>query len=594
MQPKHLAQIVHGNAKKYGNKSALRARVDGVWQSISWLELEQKVRATAKALLELGVREGDMVGIFSRNCPQWSIADYGILSIRAVSVPVYATDTAKRAEYIVNDAEIKIIFVGGQEQYDNVMSILPHSAHLKKVIIFDPQVKFLDDKNSLYFHDFLENGGKSTRDAELDKRLRQASMDELATLIYTSGTTGEQKGVILHHSNFHYSFIAHDDRLDVSDKDVSMCFLPLSHVFERCWSYYALACGMEIVYCEDTSKIIEYLQEAKPTIMCAVPRFYEKIYGAVFEKLETAPPSKKKLFLWAIKTGEQMYIRKKERQPIPALLSLKYKIADVLVLKKIQAVVGGAIRFFPCAGAPLSKKIEEFFHSAGICIKYGYGLTETTATVTCHENYFFRPGTVGKAIKGVEVKIAADGEILVRGPNVMKGYYKKPQETADVFVDGWFKTGDVGFLEDGYLTITDRLKELMKTSGGKYIAPQLVETTIGSDHFIEQSITVGDNRKFVSALIVPAFNVLEEYARNKNIKFQSREELINNPEIVAFYKTRIDEKQKELAEYEKVKRFTLLANPFTQESGELTPTMKVKRKVILKKYETIIDAMYKD
>lgn len=594
MQPKHLAQIVHGNAKKYGNKIALRSKSAGAWQSVSWLELEQKVRATAKALLELGVREGEMIGIFSRNCPQWSIADYGILSVRGVSVPVYATDTAKRAEYIVNDAEIKIIFVGEQEQYDKVMSILPQSVHLKKVIVFDPQVKLLDDKNSLYFHDLLEIGGKSTKDAELDKRLKQASTDELATLIYTSGTTGEQKGVMLHHSNFHYSFIAHDDRLDVSDKDISMCFLPLSHVFERCWSYYALTCGMEIVYCEDTSKIIEYLQEAKPTIMCAVPRFYEKIYGAVFEKLEAAPPARKKLFLWAIKTGEQMYIRKKEHQPIPALLSLKHKIADALVLKKIQAVVGGAIRFFPCAGAPLSRKIEEFFHSAGICIKYGYGLTETTATVTCHEQDFFRPGTVGKTIKGVEVRIAADGEVLVRGPNVMKGYYKKPQETADVFVDGWFKTGDIGFLEDGYLTITDRLKELMKTSGGKYIAPQLVETTIGSDHFIEQSITIGDNRKFLSALIVPAFNVLEEYARNKNIKFQSREELINNPEIVAFYKTRIDEKQKDLAEYEKVKRFTLLVNPFTQESGELTPTMKVKRKVILKKYEEVIEAMYKD
>jgi len=594
MQPKHLAQIVHGNAKKYGNKIALRAKVSGVWQTISWLELEQKVRATAKALLELGVQEGEMVGIFSQNCPQWSIADYGILSIRGVSVPVYATDTAKRAEYIVNDAEIKVIFVGAQAQYDKIMSILPESAHLKKVIVFNPQVKLINDKSSLYFHDLLEIGVKSTRDAELDERLQKGSTDELATLIYTSGTTGEQKGVMLLHSNFHHSFVGHDDRLDVSDKDVSMCFLPLSHVFERTWSYYALAIGMEIVYCQETSKIIEYLQEAKPTIMCAVPRFYEKIYGTVFEKLETAPPFRKKLFGWAIKTGEQMYIRKKERQPIPMLLSLKYKIADALVLKKIQAIVGGAIRFFPCAGAPLSKKIEEFFHSAGICIKYGYGLTETTATVTCHENYFFRPGTVGKTIKDVEVKISVTGEILVRGPNVMKGYYKKPQETADVFEDGWFRTGDIGFLEDGYLTITDRLKDLMKTSGGKYVAPQPVETAIGSDYFIEQIITIGDNKKYVSALIVPAFNALEDYARSKDVTFLSRVELINNPEIIAFYKTRIDEKQKDLSEYEKVKRFTLLVDPFTQESGELTPTMKVKRKVVLGKYENIIAAMYKD
>ncbi|HPK53305.1 MAG TPA: AMP-binding protein, partial [Smithellaceae bacterium] len=284
--------------------------------------------------------------------------------------------------------------------------------------------------------------------------------------IYTSGTTGEQKGVMLNHANFHFSFVAHDDRLDVSDQDVSMCFLPLAHVFERTWSYYALATGMEIVYCENTAKIIEYLQEAKPTIMCAVPRFYEKIYGAVFEKLEAAPFLKRKLFHWAIKTGGQMYRIRKNRQAVPVLLSLEHKIADALVLKKIRAVVGGNIRFFPCAGAPLSTRIEEFFHSAGVCIKYGYGLTETTATVTCHELYFFRPGTVGKAIKGVEIRIAADGEILVRGPNVMHGYYKKPRETADAFTNGWFKTGDVGLLEDGYLTITDRIKELMKTSGG--------------------------------------------------------------------------------------------------------------------------------
>jgi long-chain acyl-CoA synthetase len=593
MQKKHLAQIVQVNAKKYGNKAALRAKVAGLWKTISWRELEEKVRAVAKALLELGVREGEMVGIFSPNCPEWSIADYGILSIRGVSVPIFATDTAKRAEYIVNDAEISIMFVGGQEQYDKVISVLPQSAHLKKIIVFDPHVQ-LSAENSLYFHDLLEIGAKSSKDSELDARLQRASADELATLIYTSGTTGEQKGVMLQHSNFLYSFDAHDDRLDVSDKDVSMCFLPLSHVFERTWSYYALSTGMEIVYCEDTSKIIEYLQEAKPTIMCAVPRFYEKIYGAVFEKLETAPPLRKKLFFWAIKTGEEMYIRKKEHQQISLLLSLKHKIADTLILKKIQAIVGGNIRFFPCAGAPLSRKIEEFFHSAGVCIKCGYGLTETTATVTCHEQDYFRPGTVGKAIKGVEVKIEADGEILVRGPNVMKGYYKKPRETADVFAEGWFRTGDIGLLEDGYLTITDRIKDLLKTSGGKYIAPQLVETTIGSDHFIEQIIAIGDEKKFISALIVPAFNVLEEDARNKGIPFTLRLDLINNPEVIAFYRARIDEKQKDLAEYEKVKRFTLLTSPFTQESGELTSTMKIKRKVILQKYASIIDAMYKD
>jgi len=592
MREEHLAHMVRNKATQYGGRAALRAKSGGQWKDISYESLGEQVRAAAKALLEMGVKEGEMVGIFSQNRPEWTIADYGILSVRAVSVPIYATNTARQAEYIVNDADVRIILVGGAEQYKKIRSFFDGSPYLKKIIVFDDGVKLDGKEHSVYFRDFIEEGRVSEKDAELEKRLEEASVDDLATLIYTSGTTGEPKGVMLHHSNIYHSFIAHDERLDVSDRDVSMCFLPLTHVFERVWSYFALGNGMTIAYCDDTTKIVEYLQGVKPTVMCAVPRFYEKIYSAVFEKLETAPPKKKKLFLWAVKTGEEVYKRKKEKKSIPPFLRLKHRIAEALVLKKIQGVVGGRIRFFPCAGAPLSQKIEEFFHSAGIRITYGYGLTETTATVTCHENYHFRPGTVGKPIKGVEVKIAPSGEILVRGENVMKGYYKKPAATAEVFEDGWFKTGDVGVLEDGYLTITDRIKDLMKTSGGKYIAPQYIETTIGNDHFIEQINVIGDQRKFVSALIVPSFDALEEYARSQNIPFSSREELVKHPAVVEFYQKRIDEQQKELAEYEKVKRFTLLDHPFTQDSGEMTPTMKLKRKVIAEKYRDLIDAMY--
>jgi long-chain acyl-CoA synthetase len=592
MREKHLAQMVHNKARQYGVKTALRAKSAGQWKDISYESLGEQVRAAAKALLEMGVKEGEMVGIFSQNQPEWTIADYGILSVRAVSVPIYATNTARQAEYIVNDAEIRIIFVGGAEQYEKIKSFFDGSSYLKKIIVFDDSAVLDGRESSISFRDFIEEGRASEKDEELEGRLDEASVDDLATLIYTSGTTGEPKGVMLHHSNFYHSFIAHDDRLDVSDRDVSMCFLPLTHVFERAWSYFALGNGMTIAYCDDTTRIVEYLQDVKPTVMCAVPRFYEKIYSAVFEKLETAPPKKKKLFLWAIKTGEYVYKRKKEKKAIPPFLALKHRVAEALVLKKIQGVVGGRIRFFPCAGAPLSRKIEEFFHSAGIRIAYGYGLTETTATVTCHENFHFRPGTVGKTIKGVEVKIAPNGEILVRGKNVMKGYYKKPEATAEVFEDGWFKTGDVGVLEDGYLTITDRIKDLMKTSGGKYIAPQHIETTIGNDHFIEQINIIGDQRKFVSALIVPSFDALEEYARLQNISFSSRKELVKHPAVIEFYQKRIDGHQKELAEYEKVKRFTLLDHPFTQDSGEMTPTMKLKRKVIADKYRDIIDGMY--
>jgi long-chain acyl-CoA synthetase len=446
----------------------------------------------------------------------------------------------------------------------------------------------------MYFKDFLALGRKSGRDAEVEERLNTTSIDDLATVIYTSGTTGEPKGVMLHHSIFYHSFPAHEKRLEVSDQDVSLCFLPLTHVFERTWCYFASSMGMVINYCDNMPKIIEYLQEVKPTVMCAVPRFYEKIYSAVFEKLESASPTKKKLFTWAIKVGEQVYLREKEKMAIPAGLKLKHMIAGKLVLKKIREIVGGRIRFFPCAGAPLSIKIEEFFHSAGIFIAYGYGLTETCATVTVHEKYHFRPGTVGKPIDGVEVKIADNGEILVKGPTITKGYYKKPDATAESFEDGWFKTGDVGVLEDGYLTITDRIKDLMKTSGGKYIAPQLVETMIGKDYYIDQIAVIGEARKFVSALIVPAFDALEEYAKTHNITYSSREDLVKNPAVIQFYQKRIAENSKELAPHEQIKKFILLFRPFTQEAGEMTPTMKLKRKVIIGKYQDIIDDMYKD
>ncbi len=595
MPEKHLALMVPKQAKKYGDRTALRYREHSAWHDISWREVEDRVRSAAKGLLELGIPEGGMVGIFAQNCPEWTIADFAILSVRGVSVPIYATNTAKQAEYIVNETEIAVLFVGGAEQYRKAVSISATSIFLKKIIVFNSSVPLADPGGrDVYFLDFLVSGRQAAQDLELESRLKKADMNDLATLIYTSGTTGEPKGVMLHHSNFYFSFQAHNKRLSVSDRDVSMCFLPLSHVFERAWTYFALGSGMVVNYCDDTGKIVEYLQEVQPTIICAVPRFYEKIYGAIFEKLEKAPASRKNLFLWAVELGEKVYLRTKEKESIPWDLKLKHRIAEKLVLEKLRKIVGGRIRFFPCAGAPLSRHIEEFFHSVGIPIKYGYGLTETTATVTCHEEYHYRPGTVGKPIYGVDVKIAPDGEILVRGETVTKGYYKKPEATSEVFTDNWFRTGDAGVLEDGYLTITDRIKDLMKTSGGKYIAPQLIETTVGKDHFIEQISIIGDERKYVSALIVPTFTALEDYARSRNIDFASREELIGHPEIVKFYHDRIEANQKELAGFEKIKKFKLLAKPFTQDDGEMTPTMKLKRKVINEKYRDIIDGIYRE
>ena len=592
MKETHLARMVFDQAARYGAKTALRSKSGDRWHDISYLRLGELIRDAARALLELGVGEGEMVGIYSGNRPEWTIADFAIQSVRGVSVPIYATSTAGQAGYIVRDAAIRILFAGNQTQYDRIASIPEDASPPAVIVVFDDGVDLRGNPKALRWQDLLEKGRASTRQAELDGRLQSATADDLATLIYTSGTTGEPKGVMLHHANFHHSFLAHDKRLTVSERDVSLCFLPLAHVFERAWSYYVIGHGMTNVYVGDMTKIIDYLREAKPTIMCAVPRFYEKIYTSVFEKLEADEPWRRKLVLWALGVGEAAYLRRKEKRLLPPHLWLQWLAAEALVLRKLQGIVGGRIRFLPCAGAPLARKIEEFFHSAGIRITYGYGLTETTATVTCHEDYRFRPGTVGKPIDGVEVKIAPNGEILVRGRTVMSGYYRKPEATAEAFEDGWLRTGDVGVLEDGYLTITDRIKELMKTSGGKYIAPQYVESTLAGDPYIEQIIVIADGRPYATALIVPAFEALEAYAKTWKIAYSSREELVRDPIIVRFFEGRVEARQKELAGYEKVKRIALLPRPFSQEAGELTPTLKVKRRIVIDRHQDLIDAMY--
>jgi long-chain acyl-CoA synthetase len=594
----HYSQVFLDQVHKYGDRVAMRYKPKDKWEEITWNQFGDLVNKTSKALLECGIGEQETVGIFSQNMPLWTVADIASLCIRGIPVPIYATNTAKQAEYIINDAEIKVLFVGDAEQYSKIMQILPENKHLQKIILFKESVPIQKSDNIMYFKDFLKIGEQSNKDNMLSERMQRAKIDDLLTLIYTSGTTGEPKGVMLTHSNVIFQKGEHDLRLiDPNDNDVSLAFLPLSHVFERIWTYYVFATGMTNNYLEDPARIIECIQEVKPTIMCAVPRFYEKIYATVFNQLESASPLKRKLFNWAVSVGAKHNNKKKDQQFIPPFLRFKFAIADTLVLKKIREVVGGRIKFFPCAGAPLSQEIEEFFYACGIFICYGYGLTETTATVTCHEPFKFKFGAVGKPLPHVEVKIDENnGEILVRGGNVMKGYYKKPQATAEVFThDGWFRTGDAGYFEEnGELRITERIKDLMKTSGGKYIAPQMIESTIGADHFIEQMAVIGDQRKFVTALIVPAFDALEEYAKTHNIAFTSREDLVSKPEIIEFYQQRIEEAQKEFARFEKIKKFTLLPHEFTVESGEITPTLKIKRKAIAEKYKDIIDAMYKD
>jgi long-chain acyl-CoA synthetase len=591
---KHLGLMIRSSVEKYGDRISMRSRGAGEWEEISYNSLGEQIRLVARALLEYRVNEGDMVGIFSQNRPEWAIADFGILSVKGVSVPIYATNTARQAEYIVNDARIKTIFVGDQGQYNKVKSFFDSSPYLENIIVFDNAV-ILQGDESIHFKEFLRLGEGSTRDNEVEQRLGKVSSDDIATLIYTSGTTGDPKGVILTHANFFHQFHAVDENFDVDSEDRSLCFLPLSHVYERIWSYYVFNKGVVNNYVEDPKRVIEYFQEVKPTVMVSVPRLYEKIYSTVFDRLERASTFKKKLFMWAIEIGGKYRYALKEKRFIGFYLRLCHRIADMLVLKKIRDIVGGPKKFFSAGGAPLSRDIEEFFFAADLLVCQGYGLTESSPMISYNTPGDFKFGTVGKPVPGCEVKISDSGEILARGPNIMKGYYNKPEETEQTIVDGWLKTGDVGTIdEEGFLIITDRIKDLIITSGGKNIAPQHIETAVGKDHYIEQIAVIGDRRKFVSALVVPSFDALEEYARENNIAFSTREELINKEEIINFYAKRIETQSEELANFERIKKFTLLSSEFTQDGDELTPTLKIKRKVVAEKYSDIIDTMYRD
>ena len=593
MRETNLASMIHERAAKYSDRTAVRHKDGGAWIDTAWLDFGERIDRAAGALLTLGVEELENVCVFAPNRPEWSVVDYAILSVRAVSVPIHATNTARQAKYILDETEARVVFTGSQAHYDRVLEFLPEARFLRHVIVFDPTVDLKGEPRSMHYSDFMARGLGPELPAKVRARMERIEASDLATIIYTSGTTGEPKGVMLPHSNFMVAFDAHDTRLAVTEADVSMCFLPLSHVFERTWSFYCANRGLTIVFPDHPANIVPCMQQAKPTVMCAVPRFYEKIYGTILEKLEHAPKYRKWLFRWSMAAGDRAFRLRKEQRDLPLLPGLRHALARKLVLKKLQSITGGRIRMFPCAGAPLSQHIEEFFHAAGLNVVMGYGLTETTATVSCHEKYHFRPGSVGKPIDGVEVRIGEGGEIQVRGATVMRGYYRKPVATAEVMTDdGWFRTGDAGTYEDGILTITDRIKDLMKTSCGKYIAPQLIETTLGNDHFIEQVSAIGDLRKYVTALVVPAFDALEAFAREHKISFSSHEELIARPEIVKFYEDRIAHQQKDLADHEKVKRFRLLPHAFSQETGEITATLKLRRKFIVEKYRTIIDALY--
>ena len=597
----HFAELIHRQAEKYGNRTALKHRdnATGKWLKISWREFSDKVMLTAKAMAEFGIKVQENIGVYSQNMPQCLYTDFGAYGNRVVSIPMYATNSPGQIEYIINDAKIRTLFVGEQLQYNNAFKVQKDSKYLERLVVFDPAVKMNpEDKTSIYFDDFLRLGDNAHAESTVKIRMTEAVPEDLATIIYTSGTTGESKGVMLPHSCYLEAMRIHDVRLPlVTDKDLSMSFLPMTHIFEKAWCYYCLHKGVTIAINQDPKMIQKTLPEVHPTLMCNVPRFWEKVYAGVHEKINSASPAMKKIFLDAIETGRKYNLEYKNKGiPAPCSLKLKFQFYNKTVftlLKKVLGIERG--RCFPVAGAPLSDTINEFLQSVNIPIAYGYGLSETTATVCFYPEIGFQFGSIGEVMPGVQVKIdPGNNEILVKGKTVMSGYYNKPEETRKAFTeDGFFRTGDAGRLEGNTLFFTERIKDLYKTSNGKYIAPQAIEMVMSGDNYIEQIAVIGDQRKFVSALIVPAYPLLEKYAGEKGISFESREELVKNKDIIRFIEARVEEHQKNLASYEKIKRFTLLPEPFMM-GCELTDTLKLRRPVVLQKYATEIEAMYEE
>lgn len=590
--PSHLVSLIRQRSNNHSRQTAIRFSENHQWQSMNWQQLGEKIDCVSRSLLTDNLPIQTNIGIWSQNLPEWTIADLGILQTRCVTVPIYPTNTAEQARYIIEDAGISILFVGEQEQFDSALKLLDHCECLEKVIVFDSRTNLKGCDKALYFSDFMASA--PTESELLTERLKNQALDDLYTLIYTSGTTGQPKGVMLDYNSIRASFESHDLLIHIDHTDVSIAFLPLSHIFERAWSYYVLTRGAVNCYLKDPTKIAEILPTLKPTVLCAVPRFYEKIYTGVNTMVQKGSPLKRFIFKTAMKVGLTTMELKRQGKTVPGYLTSLNQLADRMVFSKIKEKLGGRIRFMPCGGARLDDEINRFFHALGINVKVGYGMTETTATVTCFRDTGYQFGSCGSPLPGTQVKIGQEGEILVKGQTVMRGYYKKPDETAKAFdADGWLKTGDAGLIDEtGQLRITERIKELMKTSNGKYIAPQYIEGTLGKDRFIEQVAIIADAKNYVSALIVPAFEALEEYAKSTDLKYENKMDLIRNADIRAMFQKRLDHIQKELARYEQVKKFTLLPREFSIETGEITPTLKLRRKIIMERFRKEIEAMY--
>jgi long-chain acyl-CoA synthetase len=593
-----LSDLIHQQALKLGTKEAVRSRdkTTGVWKSTSWSVFASQIARLSEVMLEWGIYEEDKIGVYSQNREECLTIDFAAFGIRAITVPVYATSSAAQLRYIINETGIELLFVGEQPQYDNARALLQDCRSLKQIIVIDSDVRIAgDDTQTVYFEHFLSRTTSSS--AKVMERRRAVTDADTVQILYTSGTMGEPKGVILKHSNYLEALRIHDIRLNYLSADaLSVCFLPLTHVLEKAWSFYCLHKGYALAINQDPRDIQQTLRELRPQAMCTVPRFWEKIYAGVQKKIDTSPALIRKIILRAVKTGETFVFEYRNKgKKAPWTLRFRFAFYNLTLYRYLKKMIGlenGVI--YPCAGAPLSDNINRFIQSVNIPLVYGYGLTETTATVTCFPKTGFTLGTVGKIMPGIDVKIGADNEILLKGKTIMHGYYRKPEITANAFTpDGWFRTGDAGYLtKNNEIVLTDRIKDLYKTSNGKYIAPRQIETKLSEDEYIETVVVIADQRKYVSALIVPSFPDLQDYAQKQGIAYAGAQELCNHPDILALITSRIALLQCELASFERIKRFTLIPHVFSIDSGELTDTLKLRRNFVQEKYKAEIDKMY--
>ena len=588
-----LARIFLNTEKTYRKEALMLVKKEGKYSPISTDEFSRRVRNISAGLRALGLRSGDKLIILSENRPEWVMVDMATVCLGAVSVPIYISLTPEQIKYIIKDSEARFVVCSNSEMWTKIAAIKNELPLVDKYIMIDSPAA----EGVLTLEEVEAEGEKLNQQnpEEFDRIAQSISPDDLATIIYTSGTTGVPKGAMLSHYNLVSNVQALRSVIEFTDRDTALSFLPLSHVLERMCTFAWIYVGATIAYAESVDTVAQNLVEARPTIMVSVPRLFDKFYARVIDNVLSSSNLKKKIFFWALKVGRKYAQKKINKQKISPWLGFRYRLAYKLVFSKIVEKTGGRVRFFVSGGAPLSKDIAEFFYALGILVIEGYGLTETSPVIAVNRLEDFRFGTVGKVLPGTEVKIASDGEIWARGPNVMKGYFKKEEETREAFEDGWFKTGDIGYLDqDGYLVITDRKKDIIVTAGGKNVAPQPIENTVKTSPYIASAVVVGNQRKFVSALIVPDFDKLEIYARENKIAFGDRRELVGRPEIYEFYMKEIDRLTPHLASYEKIKKITLMEKDFEIEAGELTPTLKVRRKIVEDKYKNLIDRMYQE